>query len=789
MSFVRRCLVAILATMFLAACGGSGGSSSHTPAAGGSGIAVDPYIVGAVFNEVFVDPETGEEEILQTSTRSDGNGNFSFDKPFSEDSVIVISETRGLHNGIPFNGRLKRKVDDNGTLVTSPITTLLAEGMDENAVVDLVAGANATEEEKDRIRTKLKANPMEELEVHNDRKLLVASMAINTALTAVNNKIDEETTAKLREIVDKVSKILEEKIFNPANEDQPLNARIGTSVGLTDFIANKIQSDDSFDIETGVSDTLIQDAMKKAGEDGKVVIEDDGTVEKPSEKVADSLAKGFAALDAAAQNNKTDDLLAAVRHFKMAAALTATDNEATRNDKDAALFFGSMAQVMSLANPYSSAVENGYNRLGDILDAFGFYDERDDLSMISYPEECTIITTSYGWTYEECVSDPLPDTTPTSGELQQFLFNRLGSELTSAANTLNQVTSQFSYQWTDPGDASTVQFDYADALFLNSIAHAMLGQLNIQQAYNLDINISEVENNLRDEDFSNEETIYTAEDFLQDHPELGTLKTDYTTRLNESKKQFNAAADKLLAAFTAMEEETDDQRNNFINFYTEDCVWTGAGLECTEDPEEMAADIEEAKANIAKFKKALDEPVLFENDPADSSDNEIIDFSRFFDGIDLRDQIPSVKGNVPGMFEDPTIDGLLVDTHFDLNQDLDEDGSPDLLVGFSQFGEPLVSGRTFDILWSYCGVSGTLQINEDSTYNYTWSDWSTNDGPQQSSGTWSIEEGFLKLIGDTPEGFEMTAEMDKGNGLNGESLDLDIWWSQPENTSCFGYWN
>ncbi|AJF07479.1 hypothetical protein [Geoalkalibacter subterraneus] len=782
MSFVRTSLVALLATMFLAACGGSGGSGgssgSDTPPVSGSGIAVDPYIVGAVFNEVLIDPETGDEEILQRSTPSDEHGYFSFDEPFSEDSVIVISDTRGLHNGIPFNGRLKRKVDDNGTLVTSPITTLLAEGMDEKEAAILLAGENASEEEIEAFRAKLKLNPMTE----PDHKLLVAAMAINTALTATNNNINDQ---KLEEVFKAVSKILDEKIFNPENEDKPLNTRIGTSVGLTDFIAKKIQSDDSFDIETGVSDILIRDAMEKAGEDGKVAIDDDGTVDKPSEKVADSLKKGFAALDAAAQNNKTDDLLAATRHFKMAAALTATDAEATRNDKDAALFFGSMAQVMSLANPYSSTVSSGYNRLGDILDAFGFYDERDDISLISYPEECTTVTTAYGWTYEECVSDPLPQTTPTSGELQQFLFNRLGSELTGAANTLSQVSSQFSYQWTDPVDASTVQFDYADALFLSSVAHGMLGQLNIQQAYNLDIDISEVENKLRTENSLDQRT-YTAEDFLQAHPELGTLKADYTTRLDESKKQFNKAADQLLAAFTAMEEETDDQRNNFINFYTEDCAWIGSAYECTENPEKMAADIEEAKANIAQFKDALDQPVIFENDPADSSDNETIDFSRLFEGIDLREQIPPVKGNVPGMFEDPTLDNLLIDTHFDLNQDLDEDGSPDLLVGFSQFGAPLVSGRTFDILWSYCGVSGTLQINEDSTYNYTWSDWYTNDGPQQSSGTWSIEEGRLNLTGDS---FDMTAEMDKGNGLEGESLDLDIWWSQSDNQGCFGYWN
>ncbi len=138
--------------LVLAACSGSensdDSSSSGDNSSSGeitkvtSGIAVDPYIVGATFFE----DENGNgrwDAGEQISTPSDENGRFSFNEPVKAGSTIVMLE-RGKHQGVPFTGRLMRRVDQNdpATVVVSPLTTYAALGLGTKDLAPSLDGLN-----------------------------------------------------------------------------------------------------------------------------------------------------------------------------------------------------------------------------------------------------------------------------------------------------------------------------------------------------------------------------------------------------------------------------------------------------------------------------------------------------------------------------------------------------------------------------------------------------------------------------------------------------------------------
>lgn len=103
--------IILLALMCLAGCGSSGNSGADS--AGGSagifsGTAVDPYIEGAVFQEIAAD---GVTVLQRQSTPSDAEGHFTFSKPLTEGSFVELKiSLKGMHKGAPFEGMLKRKV-------------------------------------------------------------------------------------------------------------------------------------------------------------------------------------------------------------------------------------------------------------------------------------------------------------------------------------------------------------------------------------------------------------------------------------------------------------------------------------------------------------------------------------------------------------------------------------------------------------------------------------------------------------------------------------------------------
>lgn len=177
--------ITLLALICLAGCGGSGDSGADS--AGGSaglfsGTAVDPYIEGAVFQEIAAD---GVTVLQRQSTPSDAEGHFTFSKPLTEGSFVELKiSLKGMHKGAPFEGMLKRKVGsaNSGIMVVSPLTTLLANSLSEDEVVTILtdAGLELTAEE-------LYSDPMLKLDAQTDQfKLLQANMAVNHFMTTTS---------------------------------------------------------------------------------------------------------------------------------------------------------------------------------------------------------------------------------------------------------------------------------------------------------------------------------------------------------------------------------------------------------------------------------------------------------------------------------------------------------------------------------------------------------------------------------------------------------------------------
>ncbi len=136
---MRKWLFLLLPLVLFAACGG-GSDSTMDLSTGGTvtqGIAVDPYIVEGIFQEI--ESDTGI--VLQQSSPSDEAGNFGFDQPLTPGSIVELVPNTGLHGGAPYQGMLRRMVaaDDVGPVVVSPLTTLLANGM---TPTELIAAFN-----------------------------------------------------------------------------------------------------------------------------------------------------------------------------------------------------------------------------------------------------------------------------------------------------------------------------------------------------------------------------------------------------------------------------------------------------------------------------------------------------------------------------------------------------------------------------------------------------------------------------------------------------------------------
>ncbi len=168
---------------------GCGGSSDSTPA-GTSGIAVDPYITNAQFQEILEDGTRG-----QLSTLSDDLGRFSFAEPLSEGSRVIMV-AKGVHNGVLYEGSLKSHTDFiDGELIVSPFTTVLVNLMEsdptlteEEAKIALLEMLVAAGHDPLLLDTAaLTSDPMPGVGDGGSLEALRGAMAVNGWLQAMTN--------------------------------------------------------------------------------------------------------------------------------------------------------------------------------------------------------------------------------------------------------------------------------------------------------------------------------------------------------------------------------------------------------------------------------------------------------------------------------------------------------------------------------------------------------------------------------------------------------------------------
>jgi predicted CxxxxCH...CXXCH cytochrome family protein len=191
-NFILKCLLFLFIGLLLTACSSGDESTIDFSTTDGTitqGVAVDPYIEGAVFQEIAAD--TGS--VLQRqSSPSDEFGVFTFPQPLTPGSIIEMKvSNKGLHGGAPFQGLLRRaiKADDDSPVVVSPLTTLLANGAGPEELITLFHNAGLS----DLTTSDLYADPMQGLAdmttgiTDQDLKLLQASMAANAYMEVTEN--------------------------------------------------------------------------------------------------------------------------------------------------------------------------------------------------------------------------------------------------------------------------------------------------------------------------------------------------------------------------------------------------------------------------------------------------------------------------------------------------------------------------------------------------------------------------------------------------------------------------
>ena len=366
------------------------------------------------------------------------------------------------------------------------------------------------------------------------------------------------------------------------------------------------------------------------------------------------------------------------------------------------------------------------------------------------PQDCQPVDFG-GYTYMECNQLPLPATTPTTGAIQAFLSGKFAPQLQAVVTSLGKVSSAFNYSWADPGDVAPTEIDHADVLIFKAVAQGILGQINIQAAYNVDVDL-----------YAQEQQDATGTDtpqaFLERNPELGKLVD--VAKLTQAKTFLTAGLADMENALAGIRAETDEQVDDLIAFYS-------------------PADMIMVEEDLALAKAALVGEVIL---PGTTSK---INAAKFFSpGVNLRAMVPPINGDVPGLFPDPTFGGILV-SGFDLNADLDGDGSPDILRDFSRFSYGVLAQNS---AWegNFWGVDGGVYLNLEGMATPSYADdtlqarlYPNNAPSMDFSGTWAVVDG--KLVLTMPQEEVITLTLDDGFGTY-----LGVSWSSSDGSSGWG---
>ncbi len=756
----------LLSLFSIAGCGNKGdGPDTVIPPT--NGIVSDPYIYGAAFTEY----DASGKALQVSHSFSDRTGKFLFLRPVSAGSTIVMNTIEGVRHVTPdgssleYNGPLlRRKLSaspgEGVAMLVTPMTTLAAL-LQEQAQE---AGTPITEETaKGQILDILTANgipgvtaenifadPMAPFASGGDKNpaLVQASLALSTALKFGTPTAESST---INDILKNAYEAIALAMAVPGEND---DTRLQAGAIISNEVLKKDNQDDAASrIDElkrwmGEGDNAVQFVEKvDSSDDTAVFIDDDlELVVSDYQGLFDTyFAAATGALDSIYTQDATtleydlapaDELLAMANSFDAAKRTYQEAQEknavitVAQEDLDLLNFFYAFSRVLLLANPFSDNNDtNGLQRLSDLLDAMQV-DKTTNVRAADFGlQTCVTVTDPILGDYEDCTSNVfrrdalgnpiVPETPPNAAQLQAFLYQLAGNELKSSIGALNAVSESFNIEQMFSGELT--EFDYSDVLFVKAYANFLLFQIHFQQGVNVNGDIKS----------AMQSTTTTIEQYLNAHPDL--LKVTDANALDAAREYAGVGLKGLYAAIAAVENESDQdsaQDNDFVTFY-------GDPL----DPlalQEMQEEIAAAKADISRTMPVFYREAQFPFD--NDTQTATVNLNSFFSGaVSLRGLLPGFTGNMPGLFPDPLMAGM-VSANLDLNADAHADGTADVIQSeVVKFTPLMFRNKTFV---SRIGMDPTTLIEfSDSAFQF-----SDMYGASLNSGTWTISADAQRLI-------------------------------------------
>lgn len=764
----------LLLTLFSIAGCGNKGDGPDTVIPPTNGIVSDPYIYGAAFTEY----DASGKALQVSHSFSDRTGKFLFLRPVSAGSTIVMNTIEGVRHVTPdgssleYNGPLlRRKLSaspgEGVAMLVTPMTTLAAL-LQEQAQE---AGTPITEETaKGQILDILTANgipgvtaenvfadPMAPFASGGDKNpaLVQASLALSTALKFGTPTAESST---INDILKNAYEAIALAMAVPGEND---DTRLQAGAIISNEVLKKDNQDDAASrIDElkrwmGEGDNAVQFVEKvDSSDDTAVFIDDDlELVVSDYQGLFDTyFAAATGALDSIYTQDATtleydlapaDELLAMANNFDAAKRTYQEAQEknavitVAQEDLDLLNFFYAFSRVLLLANPFSDNNDtNGLQRLSDLLDAMQV-DKTTNVRAADFGlQTCVTVTDPILGVYEDCTSNVfrrdalgnpiVPETPPNAAQLQAFLYQLAGNELKSSIGALNAVSESFNIEQMFSGELT--EFDYSDVLFVKAYANFLLFQIHFQQGVNVNGDIKS----------AMQSTTTTIEQYLNAHPDL--LKVTDANALDAAREYAGVGLKGLYAAIAAVENESDQdsaQDNDFVTFY-------GDPL----DPlalQEMQEEIAAAKADISRTMPVFYREAQFPFD--NDTQTATVNLNSFFSGaVSLRSLLPGFTGNMPGLFPDPLMAGM-VSANLDLNADAHADGTADVIQSkVVKFTPLMFRNKTYV---SRVGMDNTNLIEfSDSAFEVF-----DMYGASLDNGTWTISPDAQRLIltGQSPQ--------------------------------------
>lgn len=242
-------------------------------------------------------------------------------------------------------------------------------------------------------------------------------------------------------------------------------------------------------------------------------------------------------------DNIQNNVILAAAKFREAIYQDSSDQEAN--------FYYATVRILSIMDnslPYSSGapIEN----MRELLDRLGVSSEGRDI---------------FNWTatfQEDGEGDVIfPPSAPTLGEMQQFIFSALLTEIDGALINLSRINSKFNIVThmppSDP-DSAELEIDYGDVLAYKATLYVMRSIFVILSSYDLNTSIEPLQDQLRKDTFSIQNLLKEYSNFLKFVPEG-------PSKIAMAKSDIINAIDTYIEASTFIRAEGDAQENDLLS--------------------------------------------------------------------------------------------------------------------------------------------------------------------------------------------------------------------------------